>query len=145
MIRVRLLGPAMSSTVAMLVDSGADQAIIGRQLASRLGLVTEDAGSGRGLSARIPVWQSQMVVEVLHPSGRLPPIEVPVDVLRGREPPLPVLGRDGFFQAFDVLFRVGPEPERGMFLLTPNDSSGDRRVKKHAATRSGPRTRRLAG
>jgi len=125
----------------MLVDSGADCAVVGAALARKLGLVEEDTGSGRGISSRVPEWRSRMVVEVRHPSEWLRPLEVPVEVLLGKWPPFPVLGRAGFFESFDVLFRLGPAPERGMFYLSPYIPPEDRRIPRRGASRSERRRR----
>ena len=145
MISARLWGPRGRSSASMLVDSGADFAVIGPGLARKLGLAEEDVRTGRGISARVPVWRSRMVVEVRHPSGLLPPIEVPVELMRWKSPPFPVLGRGGFFEAFDILFRLGPVPERGMFYLSPQDPPGVGRVRRRAAARSEHRRRGVAG
>ncbi len=144
MVPVRLSGPGGESRVRMLVDSGADCAIVGPALADVLGLEEAAAGFGRGLSARVPVGRSHMYVEVIHPSAVLPLIEVPVEILHGRAPPFPVLGREGWFQAYDILFRVGPLPERGMFYLSPHNDSGRRRSSRRSAVRSEHRGRAMA-
>jgi len=69
---------------------------------------------------------------------------VPVEVLRGKRPPFPVLGREGFFQAFDILFRLGPVPERGMFCLSPRHLD-DHSIPGRLVARSDHRRRALCG
>lgn len=86
-----------------------------------------------------------MVVEVRHPSGFLSALEVPVEVLIHGSPPFPVLGREGVFQFYDVLFRAGPDPTRGMFLFSPRDGTGRGRAPSDLAVKSGHRRRAVGG
>jgi len=75
---------------------------------------------------------------VYHSSGWLSPVRIPVEV--PSEPlrlPFGVLGREGFFEAFDVAFLLGPNPERGMFCLSPVE----RRYRRRPAARENDNAR----
>ncbi|MEK6852154.1 MAG: retropepsin-like aspartic protease [Candidatus Thermoplasmatota archaeon] len=140
---VRLRGPSGAVLTKMLVDSGADCPVIAARLARRLGLTLEETTRGRGIAGRVPAWRSRMIVEIHHHSGWLTPIEVPVEVPARGAPPIDVLGREGFFAAYDILFRLGPVPERGVFVVAPHGSV--RRVFPKHATRFGRGRKGLAG
>jgi len=137
---VRLQGPSGMVRGPMLVDSGADCSLIDSRQATRLGLKLDATRRGRVVGRRLGVSRSELLLEVYHPSGWLPPLRIPVEI--PSEPmrlPFAVLGREGFFEAFDVAFLLGPNPERGMFCLSPVERRLRRRpiarwdnARKHA-------------
>jgi len=125
---VRLRGPSGTVRTRMLVDSGADCSLIDPRHAESLGLRLEGARRGRVAARHLDVSRSEALLEVLHSSGWLSPIRIPVEV--PGEPlgiPFAVLGREGFFEAFDVAFLLGPSPERGVFCLSPVERRRSRR------------------
>jgi len=118
-VTVRVHGPLRSLRLRMLVDSGADCSLINPRHAKTLGLRLEKTRGGRVVSHPLAVSRSEILLEVRHVSGWLSPIRIPVEI--PPEPmglPFAVLGREGFFEAFDVAFLLGPAPGRGMFCLS---------------------------
>jgi len=114
-----LTGPAASTPVPMLVDSGADVSMISLGLAKHLGLDLSRRDSAAGISGGMPVFRSKVGVEIVHAGGTLPRLDVPVWVPTRRGlPPELVLGRGVFFEAYDVTFRLG-RGRTGEFVLTP--------------------------
>jgi len=128
----RLSGPSVTVPAEMLLDSGADSSIVGRALAETLGLALTRTHGGRGVSGRVPVRRSRIVVEIRHGTEWLSPISVPVEVPVRGAPPLAILGREGVFEVFDILFQLGVVPDRGMFHLVPHESPR-RRLPGHRA------------
>jgi len=138
----RLRGPSGMVNVAMLLDSGADCSLIGFATARSLGLEMSRPRGGRGASGQFPVRRSRMTVEIRYGAGWMDPITVPVDVPIRGDPPFAAQGREGVFDIYDVLFQLGPEPERGMFHLVSRRSPPARRI---LPTRPGLRMRALGG
>lgn len=128
----RLRGPLGTAPVDLLVDSGADCSVIDLALAERLGLELSKIHKGRGVSGPVPVRRGRMILEIRHASRWLTPIAIPVEVPARGAPPFAILGREVVFSRFDILFQLGPVPERGMFHLVPHESPRSR-VPRHRA------------
>lgn len=138
----RLRGPSGTVDAAMLLDSGADCSLLGFVTAASLGLKMSRPRRGRGASGQFPRRRSRMTVEIRYGAGWMDPITVPVDVPIRGDPPFAALGREGVFDINDVLFQLGPEPDRGMFHSVSLRSPPARRV---LPTRPGLRMRALGG
>jgi hypothetical protein len=141
----RLRSPLGAIATDMLVDSGADCSLIDRRHAEQLGLRLEEVGGGRTVSRRLAISRSEVLVEVHHPSGWLSPVRIRVEVpSRPMGLPFAVLGREGFFEAFDIAFTLCPIPERGMFHIVRVETPGARQMRPGPPLR-GRRRPRLAG
>ncbi len=141
-LRARLRGPLGAVHVKMLVDSGSDCSLLDRGEAQRLGLKLEGRGRGRSVSRRLVVSRSEILLEVGHPAGWLPRVRLPVEIpSRPIGLPFAVLGRDGFFEAFDIAFTMGPNPRRGRFHLALADTPRPRRVRPNPTSRMDRRYR----
>jgi hypothetical protein len=145
LLHVRLRGPSGAVDEAMLLDSGADSSLISLATSKSLGLELGEPHGGRGASGRFPVRRARMTVEIRYGVGWMDPITVPVDVPIRGAPPFPALGREGVFDVYDILFRLGPEQARGMFHLISHEESGRRRVLPTASPRGASRRKVLAG
>jgi len=115
---------------------------VGARLAERILLALVDGPPGRGIASWVPARRSTMVVEIRHASGWMTPIEVPVEVPTQGAPPIDVLGREGFFESYDIVFRLGPAPDRGMFCVIPH--AAERRGFPKSSARPRRRRTRLA-
>lgn len=142
LLHVRIRGPWGTVKLAMLLDSGADCSLIGFDAARSLGLKMSKARRGRGASGQFTIRRSRMIVEIRHGAGWMDAITVPVDVPILGDQPVAALGREGVFDIYDILFQLGPEPERGMFHLVSHPSPPTRRV---LPMRSGLRRKALGG
>src|SRR6266571_386893 len=141
-VRTRIRGPLGAVRMDMLVDSGADCSLLDRRGAEQLGLKLEGSGRGRGVSRHFMVSRSEVFVEVRHPVGWLPRVRLPVEIpSRPIGLPFAVLGREGFFEAFDIAFTMGPNPRRGMFHLALADTPRPRRVRANLGSRMDRRYR----
>ncbi len=120
MLPVLLRGPTMGLETGMLVDSGADVSMIQRELAEQLGLAFHGVESTGGISGELPVHLSSVEAEIRFGNAFLPtmrlPLQIPTDY---GLPPLPLLGREVFFFAYDISFRMGYTPTKGKFVLKP--------------------------
>ena len=106
--KVVLTGPKERLNVIALVDSGADTCAIPRGIAEILGLkLGEKAEPVIGLGGEIAAYQARLdiVVEGTHEKHVLD--NIPVNVLAtkaGDDFPV-ILGREGFFEAFEITFK----------------------------------------
>ena len=143
--RVRLSGPSGTVRTNMLVDSGADCSLIDPRHAESLGLQLDEARRGQVVARRLHISRSEVLLEVNHPSGWLPPVRVPVEVpVEPMGLPFAVLGREGFFEAFDVAFLLGPDPARGMFCFSPATHRRGRRADRDRGHNARGRARMAA-
>lgn len=145
LLLARLQGPSGSAWVWMLLDSGADCSLISMDLAHGPGLAIGEAHGGLGTFGRAPMGRAHMVAAIRHALEWLPSMTIPVEVPLQGAPPLPVLGREGVFDRFDVLFRLGPAPSRGMFYLIPRSAPETRRILPRHATGRGRRETTVGG
>lgn len=96
--------------VAALVDSGADNTVVPKDLAVMLGLKdTAVEGETGGIGGKVKVKRSRLTFEV---RGRREKycLDVPVLVLQEGYSDVPLLlGRRGFFEEFEITFRQNEE------------------------------------
>jgi hypothetical protein len=103
---VLVRGPAGSLPRYFLADSGADLSMAPLELCRELGLRWQDGAplTLRGISQRKACLVQGRIheVDILVPDADVMLFRVPIVFVRGNAPF--VLGREGFFDAFDVTF-----------------------------------------
>lgn len=119
LIEVELTGPAGRVQTEMLLDSGADIAIIDLRMAETLGLDLGPIETMTGIGTEVPGYRGRAFVRVEGVPSEVLPVEIPLFIpVNGELPSFPVLGRAAFFQAFDVRFSMGPIPSMGTFSVS---------------------------
>ena len=92
--------------VVALVDSGADTTVVPKDLAIILGIKeSSKAFDTGGIGGKVKVKHSRMSLKIKGYHERYT-VNIPVLVLQNENADVPLLlGRNGFFESFDVLFR----------------------------------------
>ncbi|MBI4451625.1 retropepsin-like domain-containing protein [Candidatus Woesearchaeota archaeon] len=91
--------------VAALLDSGADNTVVPRDLATVLGLKEDEHLDTGGIGGKVKVRRSKLQI-TLRGSREYYMLQLPVLVMQDKSEDVPlILGRNGFFEQFDITFR----------------------------------------
>lgn len=119
LVQVRIAGPARSLRTQMLLDTGSDISMVKLGTAEELGLDLGEIDVLASIGVDIPGYRTSMDLTIEGLPAPVAPVRLPVFVPIDPDlPPFPVLGRDGFLQAFDVRLAMGPIPSTGTFSVS---------------------------
>ncbi len=118
-IPLTFIGPDESIDIITILDSGADISVLPLEAGEQLGLdLSKNRGPCTGIGGEVDTAEAHVRIRIAQGHENYA-LEIPVKVLLDARPNIPVLlGREGFFDRFEITF----DERRERILLRRNAS-----------------------